>query len=301
MSHPAIVAADLSAERQEHRYVLASERAQAFARALNGQLSPHRFIGLTANTLPRPQHFVTTIYFDTRSRHAYRAVSAGTAGEQHVKLRAREYYDLHPSLMELATSASHIVKRSPGVWMELKFRHGQRTGKRRLGIPKRHVPELLSHVAPARAPGPFRSGEPLPEAPDYTPAPQSIVGATDSDGIVLDEVRAFCALYPEPLAADSVVHYRRLPWQDTEGGLRVTMDLGVEFFAPPVDLWRREQTLVRDSLGTPKGRFERAIIEIKCRNAPPGWLVDLLGKVGAQPSRVSKFEEASRAVHGVAD
>jgi hypothetical protein len=79
------------------------------------------------------------------------------------------------------------------------------------------------------------------------------------------------------------------------------MDIGVEFFAPPADMWRRDQALMREALGTPKGRFERAIIELKCRLAPPAWLIDLLARVGAEPSRVSKFEEATQAVHGVAD
>jgi hypothetical protein len=118
---------------------------------------------------------------------------------------------------------------------------------------------------------------------------------------VLKDIFAYCAQYPEPLRADCLVHYRRLPWQDPDGQLRVTLDVGVELFTPPEDVWRGEHTLMRETLGPPKRRFERAIIELKCRTVPPGWLIDLLARVGAEPSRVSKFEEASQAVHGVAD
>jgi hypothetical protein len=305
MSHGTSGTASLSAERQEHRYLLAPERAQAFARALTARLPHDRFRGANANTLPRPQHFVTTIYFDTPSRHAFHALRAanevgpsGAARGPLSKLRAREYYDLHPSLTELATDPRDVVRRSPGIWLELKFRDGTRTGKRRLTLPKRYVPELL---AMSGGSGSGRPAAPAPVATVFendaqTPAPFPLWEAD-----VLRDIFAFCAQYPEPLRADCLVHYRRLPWQDADGQLRVTLDLGVELFSPPEDVWRREQTLMRETLGRPKHRFERAIIELKCRAVPPGWLIDLLGRVGAEPSRVSKFEEASQAVHGVAD
>jgi hypothetical protein len=303
MSQSANAAEDLSAERQEHRYVVAPERGQELVAALAGRLQHHRFRGSAANTLPRPRHFVTTVYFDTPSRHAYRALHGSQPGEHHAKLRAREYYDLHPSLAELATHARDVVRRSPGVWVELKFRDGNRTGKRRLLMPRRYVPDLLSRPAsrgtavaePPPPPVPADGDDPF--APDaQTPAPTPVW-----DEAVMREIRTFCAHYPEPLRADCLVHYRRLPWQDPEGALRVTLDVGVEFFAPPPDVWRGDQALVREALGTPKRRFERAIIELKCRTAPPSWLIDLLAKIRAEPSRVSKFEEASQAVHGVAD
>jgi hypothetical protein len=305
MSHGTSGTASLSAERQEHRYLLAPERAQGFARALTAHLPHDRFQGAHANKLPRPQHFVTTVYFDTPSRHAFRALRAAASGQTHPgaqaggqvsKLRAREYYDLHPSLTELATDPRHVVRRSPGIWLELKFRDGTRTGKRRLTLPKRFVPELLSlHDRSASVP-PAPTATPGFENDAQTPAPIPLW-----DAEVLKDIFAYCAQYPEPLRADCLVHYRRLPWQDPDGHLRVTMDLGVELFTPPRDVWEREQALMRERLGPPKRRFERAIIELKCRTVPPGWLVDLLARIGAEPSRVSKFEEASQAVHGVAD
>jgi len=267
-------AANLSAERQELRYLIPLEQAQPVARALGERLAHHRFRGPAANTLPRPQHFVTTVYFDTPERHAFRALRAARPGEVLRKLRAREYYDLHPSLAELATDPRQVVRGQRAVWLELKFRDGTRTGKRRLDVPRAAVPDLLSG-APAIWPG--------------------------SDPEVLREIRAFCAGWGQSLRADCLVHYRRLPWQDADGALRVTMDLGVEFFGPPVDLWRNDHALTRAHLGPRKGKLQRAIIELKCRNAPPPWLLDLLAAIRAETTRLSKFEEASQAVHAVPD
>jgi hypothetical protein len=299
MSQSAKAGEDLSTERQEHRYVVAPDRGQELVSALSGRLQHHRFRGSAANTLPRPRHFVTTIYFDTPSRHAYRALRSSQPGEHHAKLRAREYYDLHPSLAELATRPRDVVRHSPGVWLELKFRHGNRTGKQRLLIPRRYVPELLAprgQVAPAPDPPPPVDPDDIFGLDAQTPAPSPI---WDED--VLREIRSYATSQPEPLRADCLVHYRRLPWQDPEGLLRVTLDMAIEFFAPPSDVWRGDQALVREALGTPKRKFERAIIELKCRTAPPAWLIDLLTEIRAEPSRVSKFEEASQAVHGVAE
>ncbi len=266
--------ADLSAARQELRFLIPADRAQPVARALGARLAHHRFRGSAANPLPRPHHFVTTVYFDTPSRQAYAAVQAGAAQGRHSKLRARQYYDLHPSLAELATDAQQVMRSSPAVWLELKHRDGVSTGKRRVDVPREAIPEILSG------------------APSTRPR---------CDPEVLREIGAFCSRFPEPLRADCLVHYRRLPWQDDGGALRVTMDLGVEFFAPPAGLWQRDQGLTRARLGPSKGKLERAIIELKCRNAPPPWLLDLLAAVGAEPTRLSKFEEASRAVHAVPD
>jgi hypothetical protein len=270
MFNAASAAANLSAERHELRYLLPLERAQEVARALGGRLPHHRFRGSSARPLPRPHHFVTTVYFDTPDRQAFRASREAGPGAAPSKLRAREYYDLHPSLTEVATDPGQVVRHQSTVWLELKFREETRTGKRRLDVPKRAVPEVLAG-APARWPG--------------------------ADPEVLREVQAFCARWSQPLRADCLVHYRRLPWQEPDGALRVTLDLGIEFFDPPDNLWLRNHALTRARLGPRKGKLERAIIELKCRNAPPLWLIDLLGAVGAEPTRLSKFEEASQAVH----
>jgi hypothetical protein len=279
----AVVAGDadalLTAEREEVKYLLAPAEVSAFTAAMGRHLPHHRFTGAGANPLPRPQHFVTTIYFDTPSRDQYRAGREDR--EHHLRMRAKEYYDLHPSLVELATDPRQIVKYEPVLWLELKLKDGARTGKRRIGLPKRELPAFFGQgLVTAEM---IRLQEPL-------------YGA---DGeAVLREIGSYCARYAEPFRADCLAHYRRLPWQDGEGNLRVTLDVGLEFFAPPSDLWQREHALVRESLGQPLGRQSQAVLEVKARGQPPEWLEALLAQVGARPVAFSKFEEASRAIHG---
>jgi hypothetical protein len=95
-----------------------------------------------------------------------------------------------------------------------------------------------------------------------------------------------------------LVNYRRIPWQDEAGNLRVTLDLGLEFYAPPADLWQRRSALVRESLGRPAGTCSDAVLELKSRGDFPTWLDDLLTSVSARRVRFSKFESAATAVHG---
>jgi VTC domain len=265
--------------REEVKYLIAPEHVAALATALGRVLPHHRYTGTGANRLPRPRHFVTTIYFDTASRHQFRA--ARHDGDHNIKMRAKEYYDLHPSLAELATDPRQIVKFQSVLWLELKLRDGITTGKRRVGIPKRDVPAF------------FLEGVVTPEMIDL----QRPLHGADS-AAVLREISQYCARYGEPFRADCLVNYRRLPWQDAEEQLRVTLDVGLEFYAPPPDLWQRSHALVRESLGSARGRQTSGVLEVKARETPPGWLPELLDRFKAEPSRYSKFEEASLAVHG---
>ena len=91
----------MTAERDEIKFVVAYDGVEGLVEELSGGLPSHRFTGENANLLPDPHHFVTTIYFDTPSRMHFRVASASI--HRNVKLRAKEYYDLHPSLAELAT------------------------------------------------------------------------------------------------------------------------------------------------------------------------------------------------------
>ncbi len=271
--------ARMTAERDEVKYLVAREHAQELALALSRQLPSHRFTGEGANPLPRPRHFVTTIYFDTASRHQYRAARAN--GQQNLKMRAKEYYDLHPSLAELATDPRQIVRYKPVLWLELKFKDGTRSGKRRIGIPKPQVPHF------------FTDGLITSEMIDL----QRASYGQESEAI-LREIAAYCGCYDEPMQADALVNYRRMPWQDAEGNLRVTLDVGLEFYPPPADLWDRRHPLVRESLAPVAGRQEAAVLELKSRGEPPTWLTDLLTRFQARCIRFSKFESASQAVHG---
>ena len=77
----------ITAERQELKYLLRSDRLGVFLDELERRLSSHRYLGEGANRLPDPHHYVTTIYFDTPSRRHYRAAISNV--EANVKFRAK--------------------------------------------------------------------------------------------------------------------------------------------------------------------------------------------------------------------
>jgi hypothetical protein len=248
---------------------------------LNRRLPPHRYQGEGANRLPDAHHFVTTVYFDTPSRSYFRAAEKDV--EHNVKVRAKEYYDLHPSLAELATDPAELVRYQPWVWFELKRRDGTHVSKRRFRMRKRDVPAV------------FVEGR-------VTPDSFSVTEASDGEGDAADALREivdFCQKLEEPLSATCVVNYRRLSWQTPDCLLRVTIDLGLAFFAPPSDLWVRTKPLVRNSLGSIVETERRAVLEIKRQAGIPSWLGDELARTGVRAAPYSKFVMASRAVsHG---
>lgn len=270
--------ARMTADRREAKYLLSTEQARTIAAAVNQQLAVHRHRGDGANTLPGAHHFVTTIYFDTPSRALFRAASA--SAESHLKLRAKEYYDLHPDLTETATDARQLVRYQPILWLELKHREGEHTGKRRIGIPKRDVPAFFTDAT---------------ITPEMVKIQEHAYGQ-DARG-VLAAVAQLCASCSEPMRADCLVNYRRAAWQDPAGALRVTIDSSLAFFAPPPDLWKRTWALVRPTLGAPVGAEPRRVLEVKSHGDPPAWLTALLGAEEVEPLGFSKFDAASSAVH----
>ena len=266
--------AQLTAHRREDKYLLSADAAKAVAAAANRHLTPHRFRGDGANLLTGARHFVTTIYFDTPSRELFHAAHGHS---QHLKLRAKEYYDLHPDLTETATDIAELVRFQPIVWLEVKSKDAGFTGKQRIGIPKVDVPAF------------FAEGK-------LTPAMLQIHEATYGGDATaaLTAVARLCASCREPLRADCLVSYRRQAWQDDAGALRLTIDHGLAFFRPPPDLWQRRKALVRESLGTPVAAEARKVLEVKTRGPAPAWLAEL----GLAPIEFSKFEAASTAIHG---
>jgi hypothetical protein len=283
-----------TAARDEVTYLVEPEHLAALVTALGRRL-PHQGAG------KRPRHFITTIYFDTAARHRFRA--GGDAGQPRLKLRANESYDLHPSLAELATDPRQIVPYQAVLWLEVELTWNPHrvpdlprrapagnppspyalldTGTRCIGIPKRDVPAF------------FAGGVLTAETIELQ---RPLHGARGE--AVLREIASACGRYGQPLRADCLANYRRLPWQDTEGRLRVTLDVGLEFYAPPSDLWEREHALVRESLGPARGRQTSGVLAVEARADSPAWLGDLLARFKAERCRYSKFEEASLAVHG---
>jgi hypothetical protein len=251
----------------EGKYLVEPAHLAALVTALGRSLPP-REAG------KRPRHFITTIYFDTPSRHRFRAARDETRPS--LKMRARESYDLNPSLAELATDPRQLVEYQPVLWLELEL---ELAGKRRIGLPKRDVAAF------------FAQGLITAEMIELQRPLHGAAGEA-----VLREIAAACGSHGEPFRADCLANYRRLPWQDADGRLRVTLDVGLEFYAPPPDLWQRDHALVRESLGPARGRQTSGVLEID--GPRPPWLAELLARFKAERRDYSKFEEASLAVNG---
>jgi hypothetical protein len=266
----------ITAEREEIKYLVPSERLEPILSAVCAELQPHRFTGEGANRLPDPHQFVTTVYFDTPSRRHYREATLDAA--HNIKVRAKEYYDVHPSLAELATDPAQIVRYQPWAWFEIKRRNGAHTSKRRFRVPKQEVPSI------------FTAGK-LSTESLWAEAERELAQAG------LMELAEYTETLGEPLSASALVNYRRLSWQDPRAQLRVTLDLGLAFFAPPSDLWSRKHALVRNTLGPILGRELDAVLEVKCRSAVPAWLAQSLERAGVRPRLFSKFVAANGVVH----
>jgi len=273
----------LTADRDETKYLVGGDRLEPLLALLGTHLPPHRFTGEGANRLPGARHLVTTIYFDTPARTHYRT-AIGDA-DHNVKIRAKEYYDLHPSLAELATDPADIVRYQPWIWFEMKRRDGVRTIKHRFRLPKQDVPACLN------------GGQVVPEA---LALPASGVVPAESERAGIREIVAYCRALGEPLAASCLLNYRRLSWQEPDGDLRVTLDSELRFYDVPDDLWQRQRALVRDALGAARASEPRAVLEIKRRSSQPAWLESFLVGENVLPARFSKFVAASTVVHGQA-
>lgn len=265
--------AAITAERVETKYLAPAEQLQALSRAIAAQLAPHRFTGADANRLPGAQHFVTTVYFDTQTRAYFAAAKQDQ--QRNLKIRAKEYYDLHPSLAELATEPEQILRYQPWLWFELKRREGESTSKRRFRFPKAAAATLFDEGG---------TPEGLPES-----GPER----EDADALIA-HVRA----QAERIVPSALVNYRRLSFQNADSTLRVTIDLGLSYFAVPPDLFRRARPLSRSELGRPMGSEPHAVIEVKRRGPLPGWLEQALFAAAGNPRVFSKFVAASEALYG---
>jgi len=265
--------AAITAERVETKYLVAKSELPQLSRVITTELQPHRFRGEAANRLPDAQHFVTTIYFDTEGLSYFRAARADK--QSNVKIRAKEYYDLHPSLAELATEPEQILRYQPWLWFELKRRTGQSTSKRRFRFPKLAAATLFDEQ---------RAPESLPEA-----------GSERADAeALIAHVRA----QAEPIAPSAIVNYRRLSFQNQDSTLRVTIDLGLAFYPVPADLFRRARPLSKSELGKPAGVEARAVVEVKRLGPVPAWLEEALARSAGGAVTFSKFVAASEAIHG---
>jgi hypothetical protein len=275
---------------------LSEARATAFAAEVSARIPKHRFQGTGANRLPRARHYVTTVYFDTAARDLYQAVREDPDS---LKIRAREYYDLHPELLELANNARDIVRYSPVLWIEIKGKRDGRTYKRRIGIPKGDVEPFFERGEVSQAMRELqRSSKPPPRR---EPAPSEVASTLEPVSPSLDmiaELSALRARFSEPLRASCLVNYRRAAFEDAAGTLRITFDQRMACFAAPRGLWTSNKPLVREALGTPAYEEPCYILEVKARGELPAWLAEMVLELGAEEHTFSKFVTASEAVYG---
>jgi len=263
----------ITAARSELKYLMPRSAYPWFCQVLDRHLTQHHFVGEDANRLPGPEHFVTTIYFDTPSRSQWHAANRDL--HNNVKVRAKEYYDEHPALAEIATSPDTLVAYRPWLWFELKRRTGDRSEKLRFRVSKREAGDVFKRLDAD------------------TSAGTSSIGDSEHARIV-----EYCRSIGEPLAASCLVNYRRRAWQDASSSLRVTLDFDVAFYAVPADLWSRQRALSRSTLGAPRGNEPALVLEVKARGEAPAWLQQALAAATAHETAFSKFLKAGRAVHG---
>jgi SPX domain protein involved in polyphosphate accumulation len=261
-------------DRVELKYKVSQSHAAEFSRGLRAHVTEHRFAGEGANHLPRARHYVTTVYFDTPSRDLYRAVRASDGA---LKVRAREYYDLHPELLELATHQAEIVRHFPVLWVEIKGKQDGRVYKRRVGIPKRDVAAFYEqgHVSQAM---------------------RELQNAQADE--VIAELLELRARQREPLRPSCLVNYRRTAFQDAGGSLRITFDQRLACFAPPSDLFAAPRPLLRENLGVARYEEPAIVLEVKHTQQLPTWLDELMQASHAERYAYSKFITASEAVYG---
>ncbi|MET0384523.1 MAG: polyphosphate polymerase domain-containing protein [Polyangiales bacterium] len=274
MSSPSI-----THDRVELKFKMRASHAAHFTRSVLEHVSEHRFEGEGANRLPRARHFVTTIYFDTPSLDLYRAVRGN---DDNLKVRAREYYDLHPELLELATSQSQIVRYSPILWVEIKGKQSGRTYKRRVGIPKHDVSAFFEHGT-------------VSDTMLALQGQKAEKGGTS----VVNELLELRKRFNEPLRPSCIVNYRRTAFQDPRGSLRITLDQRLACFAARSELLVQPRPLLREYLGGARYEEPSVVLEIKLTGAMPSWLKELMDLTKAERFSFSKFVTASEAVYGL--
>lgn len=275
--------ADLFTARVERKYFLPKSSARAFVAGMNEALSVHRFVGLHANTLPRPVHFVSTLYFDNQERDFARACLDERNG---TKIRVREYYDEHPDLAELATSSRDMIRVQPTIWLEVKGHTEGHSHKHRSAVDVAQLSELFA--ADSISSWLRRYAAALP--------------SKELHGL-LAEIGTLCDRHATPVGPDCVVRYRRRAWQDEQGSVRVTFDSQVAFFPAPASGRTYQGSLREAVVDDAAGSLDSYLVEVKCVGTAPAWLDALCRDAKLMPAQISgrsfsKFLAASRAVHG---
>jgi hypothetical protein len=245
----------ITTDRYELTYAVPSALYRELAGYFDGQLAS------------AAEYLVTTAYFDTPARRLLAA--ARSHARDNTKLRAKEYFDLRPTLSTPDASSA--------VWLEPKRRSGSRTQKHRVRLSRS---ALERWVCERSAP------------------PSNELAGRESDAQVLE---AYFAAEPELLEPASLVNYRRRSWQSQDGQLRITLDANLAFFAASAELLRSRSPL-REQLGHACETEPGALLEVKHRaRSVPAWLGAGLERFGLRSSVFSKFVASALAVERLKD
>ena len=257
--------------RLETKYLVSRASIAELRARLAARLSSHHHSVPPGVLAPEARsHVTTTVYLDTPRRDLCRAALRGSV---HLKVRARMYRD------EPAPSQAP----EPLVWIELKERDGQRSGKRRCALQLPEATRLLTALAMHDALAGRLACEAL------------VSGSRDAarDALLSDLAQTRAAL-GAPLEPSCVVRYRREAFQDAAGLLRVTLDQDVRAFLPTEPRY----ALSEQALGAPAHEEPVCVVEAKSLGAAPTWLTELLDAHGARAIEYSKLVMASTAIHG---
>ena len=256
-------------ERREEKYEMQVGAAAFLREEIERKLPRFEF------RKGHPYTYITTIYFDTEKLKFYR--DAREHYDDNIKLRVKEYY-----YQNTAFPRPGLVNRGNIPWLtfdscflEIKRRIRGLVVKQRFEVPKALFGRL------------FRGDDIW----DELVASRSGI---EFDGM-FDTYREF-RKYREyfSLVPKSIINYRRSVYQEDEQELRITFDDEIGVFKPVQGLYDAVGSLTRDFLGKPEEVFEKVILEIKCQNGYPDWLIKLLQT--HSPKRISKFTSSMRVL-----
>jgi hypothetical protein len=222
-----------------------------------------------------PYTYISTIYFDTSKLEFYR--KALDSYDDNLKIRVKEYYYQNNTVPR-----NGLLQEAAGPWitfdacyLEIKKRIRGLVVKQRFEVPKHLLGRLL-------------------RGDDIWHELVEAKTGIEFDGVrdTYQEFRRYIQHYQ--LLPKSIINYRRGVYQQDEQELRITFDDEIAVFPPVPGLYEGISNLTREGLGIPREVFEKVILEIKCQDGYPDWLIRTLRT--HQPKRISKFTSSLRVL-----
>jgi len=220
-----------------------------------------------------PHTYITTIYFDTEKLDFY--TTAKSFYDDNIKLRVKEYYYRNNRESGLAHQDDGAWVTFDSCFVEIKQRIRGLVVKRRFETPKHLFGRLLR-------------GDDVWDELVQSRNGIEFNGMLDT----YREFRWFVQHYQ--VIPKSIINYRRSVYQQDELELRITFDDEIAVFAPCPGLYDKTRSMARNHLGTPRQVFDKVIMEIKCQNGYPDWLLKVLRT--HRTKRLSKFTTSLRVL-----